>query len=225
MNQINIQGVDFPYQLKRSKGRQIRFRYLPKEHLIMVNIPKGVTQITVKELLLEQKDWIWKQYKKERIVVQKEGYFLLFGKEYPIIHKFGIKKGVVLKEDGLYLTFTKPLTVAQYQKWLRTIQKEYLSQYIESIREEVEKKTKIENVTYHYRLMTSRFGSCFPNKKEIHLNLYLLALPKECIQAVLYHEYAHFYQQNHRKEFYQVLNEFYPSYQEVSKILKKVSFK
>lgn len=200
-------------------------RYDSQTESLVLTAPLKMNEDIILQFLNSKQTWIWKQYQKERMVVQKENVFLMFGKEYPIVQTWGYKRNAVLKEDGLYLTFSKSLSIEAYKRRLSSIQKNYLSVYIESLRKEVEEKTKITGVQFHYRFMKSRFGSCMPKKKEIHLNLHLLALPEYCIQAVLYHEYAHFYVCNHSKEFYRVLNELCPFYKEAEKILKQVVLK
>ncbi len=69
--------------------------------------------------------------------------------------------------------------------------------------------------------MTSRWGSCTAAKGKISVNLKLVHFPKNCLESVFFHEYAHFTEQNHSKGFYDILDKMYPCHREASQILKK----
>lgn len=63
-----------------------------------------------------------------------------------------------------------------------------------------------------FRKMVSRWGSCHPVKEILTFNLYLMYVPYECIRYVVLHEFAHFLEANHSKEFYRVLETVCPDW-------------
>lgn len=73
------------------------------------------------------------------------------------------------------------------------------------------------------RSMVSRWGSCIPAKNKITLNTKLMAAPAECIEYVIFHEFAHFIHPNHSKEFYHFIEHFMPDYRERKKKLDKIT--
>lgn len=71
------------------------------------------------------------------------------------------------------------------------------------------------------RNMTSRWGSCLPNKGIITLNKRLIEAPKNCIEYVVYHEFCHFIHPNHSKQFYSLLQVMLPDWKESKRLLEK----
>ncbi|MEG0264843.1 MAG: SprT family zinc-dependent metalloprotease [Erysipelotrichaceae bacterium] len=55
------------------------------------------------------------------------------------------------------------------------------------------------------RTMSSRWGSCIPDKQQITLNRRLIHYPIEFIEYVVLHELVHFVQPNHSKTFYAIV--------------------
>lgn len=70
------------------------------------------------------------------------------------------------------------------------------------------------------RNMTSRWGSCLPNKGIITLNKRLIEAPKNCIEYVVYHEFCHFIHPNHSKQFYSLLQVMLPDWRESKRFLE-----
>lgn len=70
------------------------------------------------------------------------------------------------------------------------------------------------------RNMSSRWGSCLPNKGIITLNKRLIESPKNCIEYVVYHEFCHFIHPNHSKEFYMLLQVMLPDWKRSKQILE-----
>lgn len=71
------------------------------------------------------------------------------------------------------------------------------------------------------RNMTSRWGSCQPDKGIITLNRRLIEAPKCCIEYVIYHEFCHFVHPNHSKDFYSLLQVMMPEWKENKIILER----
>lgn len=71
------------------------------------------------------------------------------------------------------------------------------------------------------RLMKSRWGSCIPSKGAVTFNALLAAVPRECVEYVVVHEFTHFLQPDHSKAFYQKLERFMPDWKVRKNELKK----
>ena len=72
------------------------------------------------------------------------------------------------------------------------------------------------------RNMTSRWGSCLPNKGIITLNKRLIEAPKNCIEYVVYHEFCHFIHPNHSKQFYSLLQVILPDWRDSKQFLEQL---
>ena len=64
------------------------------------------------------------------------------------------------------------------------------------------------------RKMTSMWGNCCPCKNTITFNIFLSALPEECIEYLVYHEIVHLIHADHSKDFYDTLERFLPNWKE-----------
>lgn len=69
------------------------------------------------------------------------------------------------------------------------------------------------------RSMTSRWGSCQPQTGKITLNSKLIFYPKEAIEYVVVHEFAHFAHPDHSGAFWALVAEIMPDYKERKKLL------
>ena len=68
--------------------------------------------------------------------------------------------------------------------------------------------------------MRGKWGACYVNKELIYININLVHYPKACIDYVLLHEYLHFIEPNHSKDFYNLIKMYMPNYKEAIKYLK-----
>jgi len=68
--------------------------------------------------------------------------------------------------------------------------------------------------------MRTRHGSCNAHLKKIWISLNLIHHPIDCIEYVLVHEFLHFFEQNHGKKFYALMNKFMPNWRNYKKILQ-----
>ena len=97
------------------------------------------------------------------------------------------------------------------KKWLKQMQVEIFL----GICKEIYPLFKPLGVKYpivKIRDMKSRWGSCQPQKGVITLNGKMIAAPKEAIEYVVLHEFAHFIHPNHSKEFYGLVEDLMPDW-------------
>ncbi len=73
-----------------------------------------------------------------------------------------------------------------------------------------------------FRKMVSRWGSCHTKKGVLTFNTYLMYTPKRCVEYVIWHEFTHFLQPNHSKNFYTELEKVCPFWKERRKELKEI---
>lgn len=73
---------------------------------------------------------------------------------------------------------------------------------------------------YKLRKMKARWGTAYPNKRLIILNIYLAQRPIEEIEAVVLHELIHLKYPNHSKDFYKEIEKYMPNYRDLDKKLK-----
>lgn len=79
---------------------------------------------------------------------------------------------------------------------------------------------KIPNPNLKIRKMKSRWGVCNTKNFNVTLNYYLYRYDLECLDYVIVHELSHFIEGNHSKNFWRVVEKYYPNYKEVRKKLR-----
>ena len=107
------------------------------------------------------------------------------------------------------------------KRWLSERQKEVFHE----ICEEIHPLFKPYGVKYplvKIRSMKSRWGSCQPQRGIITLNGKMIAAPREAIEYVVLHEFAHFVHPNHSKDFYGLVEQLMPDWKERRALLQNV---
>ena len=74
--------------------------------------------------------------------------------------------------------------------------------------------------TLRVRKMKTRWGVCNRKNNNITLNLELINYNIECLDYVIVHELCHFIQPNHSKDFWHLVEKYYPNYKKARKALK-----
>lgn len=87
------------------------------------------------------------------------------------------------------------------------------------------KITEIKYNKYSVRDAVSKFGSCNVTKKELHFSSRLIMLPEDKVDAIIVHELCHIIHANHSKDFYNLIKQYIPNYDEINKWLKQNSNK
>ena len=72
------------------------------------------------------------------------------------------------------------------------------------------------------RSMKSRWGSCQPQRGIITLNSKMITYPKEAIEYVVLHEFAHFIHPNHSRDFYGLVEKLMPDWKERKAMLQSM---
>ena len=231
---VEINGEKIYFYYKRKKIKNIIMK-INKENKIIISLPKKEAISNAKKFIIKKYNWIEKikatNTKYEKLVENKEfvsGQNLyLFGKPHIMQIKEDIDNNIEVKENIIEIQIkkghieNKKYIEKVYEKWLRSIsEKEFIK-----IIDKFQKLTEKEGIPYPemtVRKMKSRWGSCYPKKKKIILNLSLTKTPVECIEYVILHELSHFKYQNHSKKFYTFIEKFMPDWKERRNLLNKV---
>ena len=139
-----------------------------------------------------------------------------------IVEKFLVSKSeFILKAIEKYKTIKNKPIVKYYDE-------EEIKEVILSLCKNTYPYFKEKGVNFpeiRFRKMTSRWGSCIPSKGILTFNINLMYAPLECIDYVIKHEYTHFLQPNHQKEFYTELSKVCPGWKECRDKLKNMNIK
>lgn len=107
------------------------------------------------------------------------------------------------------------------EKELEKIYRAELKKALDEIFEKYENLTGLSPKSVEIRKMKVRWGTCYPKRGDIKINLYLASRPLEEIEAVVLHELVHLKYFYHDKKFREECKKYIPNYEEIEKKLKR----
>lgn len=195
-----IDAIKFTCFLSKKPRKNINVRIKPNNN-IYISKPKHISQKALKIHLLKNREWIIKSSKSITNLSNKRSAYL--GDDYVIVFD---------KKEA----YPCDVNINAYLE-------ARLFAYISSIRHNYDKILLEKNLSLpkiQVRKMRGKWGACYVNKELIYININLVHYPKACIDYVLLHEYLHFIEPNHSKDFYNLIKMYMPNYKEAIKYLK-----
>ncbi|MBE6747921.1 MAG: M48 family metallopeptidase [Ruminococcaceae bacterium] len=227
---IILNNKKINYELNRKNVKNLNLRIKP-DGTISVSVNNRVSQEKIDSFLTEHSDFIFNALKKYEEIEKNK----------PKENEF--KTGEAIKILGTERT----LKVEQSNKNSVTCDKYFLTLNVKNVDDFELKKNVIEKwkkkqatlvvteiceAMYPYfqkyvpefpqikfRKMVSRWGSCQPKSNILTFNTALIETPVECIEYVVAHEFTHFLEANHSKNFYNKLERIMPDWKKRKKKL------
>lgn len=202
------------YKVEVIKKRTTKNTYIRvKEDLtIYITTNYYVSDKKIVKLLDESISSITKMIEKMERKNEKKKYFYYLGNKYDIVYTNN--NDVILGENKAFIP--KNMDIDKwYKKQASIIFKERLD-YNYSI---YNKRIPYPSLTI--RKMTSRWGVCNTKLKRVTLNLELIKKEPICLDYVIIHELTHFIYQDHSKNFWNLVEENFPSCKKVRKLMKE----
>lgn len=213
------------YVLTRKSVKNINLR-IKTDGTVLVSANAAVPAKYIDKLIKEKQFFIIKAQNKfkekkpvkisSRQYINGESYHIL-GEERRLKLLAGTKEEVFYKEGILFLIVKDTDDFARkeqlIQQWMKLSQRDTF----EEICQKIYPLVQSYGVTYpeiKIRSMTSRWGSCRPQKNSITLNSRLIEVPYCCIEYVVLHEFAHFIHPNHSKQFYDFVEMLMPDWKQ-----------
>lgn len=158
-------------------------------------------------------DWVLKHHVNalpiERNYVTGEEYLYL-GKKYKLNVVNNKYQQVYINENTIYVFVPFNKTCEQIlEKWRKEEAEKTFTLILHSCFDKMKYLLKQFPVLEikHYK---ARWGTCYPKKNKISLNLSLIHTDVDLIEYVVFHELTHFIHADHSKAYHQVLQSFVP---------------
>lgn len=142
------------------------------------------------------------------------------GASLPLSVRPGTKNRAELTDGAILLTVKDPgdgeLRRKTMEKWLRERCIGELTELCRAVYPYFARR----GVAYpelRFRRMSSRWGSCQPARGILTFNTALISVPRECMEYVVVHEFAHFLQPNHSALFYAEVEKLVPDWKKCRK--------
>jgi len=221
---IHIEGVGDVSFYKRKDTRNIRIRISGSD--VRVSLPLWVPYKAAKIYVEQKSSWI-NQHKKSRV-------FLNNGSQVGKQHTLHIKRSVAGRYSGkisasrIFVTIPMDAeidseeTQKKFEKYvLKALQIEAEELVMPRVRE-LASLHDFDVNAIEVKNLKSRWGSC-DSKHNLAFSLFLIQLPWECIDYVIYHELSHTRFMNHGKDFWNLVSMFSPNYKLIKLKMKQYS--
>ena len=207
--QIEINGNVYDVEIIRKNNRNTYIRV--KNGKIMVTTNFLTSNSSSKKLIMNNIASIKKMIDTDSKKMDKEENFYYFGRKYDIIYGFN---EVEFTDDKIY--------AQNRQKFDKYIEKEIKKIYqsrLDYWYSQFEEKIPVPNLKI--RKMTSRWGVCNIRSHNVTLNYNLSKYDECCLDYVIVHELSHFIHHDHSRNFWLLVEKYYPKYKECKKMLKE----
>lgn len=225
---LNNKKINYELNIKNVKNLNLRIK---PDGTISVSVNNKISQERINLFLIEHSDFIFNALKKyEEISKNKpeENKFItgekikILGIERNLIIEKDSKNNIFCDKDYFVLTVKNPDDFELKQKIIEKWKKEQAIKLVTEICEAMYpyfKNYVSEFPQIKFRKMTSRWGSCQPQKNILTFNTLLIEAPVECIEYVVAHEFTHFLEANHSKNFYNKLEKIMPDWKQRRNLL------
>jgi predicted metal-dependent hydrolase len=216
MNEITFKDLTI-FHIYKSNLKNSYISVNPQAKIVL-KTPK-VSQIYIKNLLIEKEIWIRRQLLKAKenpqIKISLEDEVLLFGDIYSI----DIQEASELRK---LLEIKKTNSLNNISKCYDEFYKFYASEYLTKRLIFFSKIMELDYREVKFRKMKSRWGSC-SSLRVITFNSELIKVKKELIDYVVVHELAHLVHMNHSKNFHALVDKYISNSKEIRKELKSTN--
>ena len=205
---INNYIID--YEVIRKDNKNLYFRFDENCKLI-ITTPKYVTDEDVKDLITKNSSSILRMYEDSLERKERNSLFWYLGKSYNVI--FDNRVEDIKFEDDTIICHDEDKLDEFYNLECSRVFNEEISTCKQCF-------NNLPNFDLKIRKMRTRWGVCNPRRKIITLNSDLLKKDVSLIDYVIVHEMAHFYEGNHSKNFWIIVEKVIHDYKEKRKALK-----
>lgn len=230
---VHCENGEIRYTLIRKQVKNVNLR-IKSDGRVLVSASRHVPISFIDGFIVQKQNYIFSalvKYAEKRNLVQDTPKRYVSGEHYELLGKSLELKVEEAKAEDVYIDGNVIVLKVKNKedvhhkeivmsKWLKKYQTEVFE---ELIREKYAlfQKYGVPYPKLKVRRMTASWGSCQPKKGIITLNSQLAAAPKDCIEYVIVHEFAHFIHPDHSKQFWDVVARMMPDWKERKNELRK----
>lgn len=210
--QLKINDKLYNVEILRKRTNKNTYIRVKEDLTIYVTTNSLISDKKIFKVLDEATPSIIKMIEKVEKKLDRNNYFFYLGKKYDVIYTND--KDITLGDSKVLIP--KGFDVDKWYK--KQAQKLFLERldYNYSV---YNKKIPYPSLTI--RKMTSRWGVCNTKLKKVTLNLELMKKDIVCLDYVIMHELSHFIYRDHSRNFWDLVEENFPKYKSVRKLMKE----
>ncbi len=208
---MNIKINEKTYEIEIIKKNNRNTYIRVKNSKIVVTTNHFTSKQTIIKLINDNITSIIKMINADKKKQSKDEEFYYFGKKYDIVYGFN---DIEITNNKIYAP-NKQVLSKYIDGEISNIYNTRLNYWYNIFEESI----PIPNLKI--RKMTSRWGVCNIKNHNVTLNYQLSKYDIKCLDYVIVHELSHFIHHNHSKDFWLLVEKYYPKYKECKKMLKE----
>jgi len=221
MEQIQIGDISVDVVFKDIKN--VHLSVHPPTGRVRIAAPLHMNLDTIRVFAISKIDWIKKHQKKfqtqeretPREYLDRESHYV-WGKRYLLrIQEADWTPSVELKHHELLLTVRPDSGIEKKEEIVSAWYREILREAMLPLIEKWEPVLGVHANLIIVRRMKTKWGSCNPHTRNIHLNSELARKPRECLEYVIVHELMHLLEPTHNSRFVSLMDQYMPQWKHV----------
>ena len=222
-----VNGTSYEITVTRKKVKRMTLR-IDRQGKPCLSVPLNAARGEIEDFLRSCSGWLARNAGQRSFfslpdALRDGDEVMILGENRRISLVSGLKASLFFREGRPVLAMRGPddpmKAASAYEKALTDLALDVFRRRLAIYADVIPKRFGVPEI--RIRKMTSRWGSANQKTKEIHLSLYLIKTPLECIDSVVLHEAVHFTHMDHGDEFYDMLLRRLPDYRQRSRKLRE----
>lgn len=231
VRKVQAGGTEITYLLIRKRIKNMYLRVRDRQVIVTANalIPKRSVDAFVKANAGYALRLLKKQEKTEaarqRVIADGRMKAGILGKERTVRFVPAPGSPPDFSSEPVLIPVKDPADPALCEKAYEKALKQFTAEVLTEICREVYPLFEPYGVPWpeiSLRHMKTRWGSCRPTKRAITLNTALIAAPREAVEYIVVHEFAHFLHADHSVRFYDAVARVMPDWKARKKLLRGI---
>ena len=229
IRKLRVGSEIIEYELTRKSVKNINLR-IKNDGSIHVSANRAVPLNAIEAFIVQKSELILKTIRKFSSVKKNDDVIYILGNEIPMHREISDTGKIEILYDGeqvrLKLLALDDDNSVQWlaRRFIEHFSEELLYKFFDEAYERCRSLTKSKPVL-KMGFRKTVWGTCHAQKNQIILNRKLVMLPKECIEAVIIHEFCHFVSMGHDKKFYDTMTKYLPDWKQKNKLLREYEVK
>lgn len=218
---IEIGGIPVDVVFKDIKN--IHLSVHPPSGRVRIAAPARMKLDTIRVYAISKIDWIKKQQRKfqeqeretRREYLDRESHYV-WGKRYLLkVNEENQVPSVELKHSQIVLAVRPGASMAKREAIVTAWYRDQVRDAVVPLIEKWAPALDVEVNSIIVRRMKTKWGSCNPHTRNIHINSELAKKPRECLEYVLVHEMVHLLEPSHNANFISLMDKFMPQWRHI----------
>jgi len=207
--EVLIDNHTFPVKIIRKNNKNLYLRVNENKEIV-VTASKFFSEKEILKIINENTKAILRMAQRQENKLERDNETIIWGKSYCLVIDESIKE-VIIDDNFIYVKDKNMLN-----KYINSEIKRVFESEVNKIKKDF---INVPEFTLKIRKMKTRWGVCNYVKKTVTLNSELVKFDIRLLDYVIVHELAHFTHHDHSKNFWKLVESYYPDYKKARKEL------